>query len=325
MTDSVGSIKSERLGKGDIMRGTKDRTAYYEFVQAVHGFPPTARDGKPATQIFQDSYASLSKLADLKEPEFPRAIAWKAYALALSVYEGWPLPPNAAEASLKPDDKLALADTLASHAIGLDDTDYDLHWAMADVHLIRGRFGPAMDEFQEALDLNRDERHPSLFAEAAAAAMQAGDFDKAQSYFRKAAQGPDWHHWMKGILLFLKAGRSGAERETFLNLALDELKRTRAQLGDDFYQLEIQLVLAAVHWRKWELLTANAAGMPAGGARNQIAQYAARNLAAAKRAIDAFRATFGYWNAGQSITALSLAAGADATYWRDTMTEVWKL
>jgi tetratricopeptide (TPR) repeat protein len=308
------------------MRGTKDKGAYDTFVKAVIGFPPTARDGKSAKQVFADSYELLGQLADpAKEPPFPRALAWKAYALALSVYEGWPLPPMAAEAPLKPEDKLDVAKKLAAQAIGLDDTDYDLHWAMADVHLIRREFSDAIKEFGIALDLNRDERHPSLFAEAAAAMMQAGDLDNAQRYFRKAARGPDWHHWMKGILLFIKSGRAGAERETFLNLALDELKGTRTQLGDDFYQLEIQLVLAAVHWRKWELLSAKASAMPPGDARDLIERDAARNLTAAERAIHAFRATFNHWSFNQAITALSLNEAADATYWYDTMTEVWKL
>jgi hypothetical protein len=130
---------------------------------------------------------------------------------------------------------------------------------------------------------------------------------------------------MKGILLFVMAGRAGANQDTFLNLALGELKGTQEQLGDDFYQLEIQLVLAAVHWRKWEFLSSKAAAMPTGEPRDLIAKYAARNLSAAERAIRAFRATFDYWAVDQASTALSLKNKADGAYWLDTINELWKI
>src|SRR5262249_52319333 len=252
--------RADRHGR-KTMRGTSDKRIYDKFVKAVAGFPPTARDGKSAKEVFSESYALLDELADPKNAPFPRALAWKAHALVLSAYEGWPLPPSAAEAKDTPNVRLDKAKNLALRAIGLDETDYDLHWAMADIYLFRKEFDDATREFEIALDLNGHERHPNLFAEAASAMMHAGKLDKAPSYFRKASRRPDWHHWMQGILLFIQAGRAGANAEAFLNNALDELKSTDTQLGDDFYQLEIQLVLAAVHWRKWELLSARAAAM----------------------------------------------------------------
>jgi hypothetical protein len=309
---------------GEAVRGTNDKNLYDKFVAAVVGFPPTARDGRPATQVFTDSYQLLSELDDAEKDPYPRARAWKAYALALSVYEGWPLPDTAPEKAMNSEARLNLARDLALAAIDLDPNDFDLHWAMADVHLIRKEFGDAQAEFEIALDLNRDERHPSLFAEAGSAMMQIGDLDQAQKYFRKSCR-PDWHHWMRGILLYVEAGRAALHEETFLNNALDELKSTRTQLGDDFYQTEIQLVLAAVHWRKWKLLSEKAAAMPPGPSQALIAKYADRNFAAAQRAIRAFRAVFHYWSLDQALTALPFGLADDSAYWADAVTELWKI
>jgi tetratricopeptide (TPR) repeat protein len=306
------------------MRGTTDKAEFDKFVGAVVGFPPNARDGKSAQQVFEESYAALDELVQKAVSPFPRAIAWKAYALALSVYEGWPLPKSAPEAGWSANARLDEAAKLGQQAIKLDDTDYDLHWAMADVHLFREEFADAKKEFERALDLNRDERHPSLFAEAASAMMQVGDLGKAETYFRKARI-PDWHHWMKGVLLFLKAGRTGVDRETFLNLALEELKGTRNQFGDDFYQSEIDLILAAVHWRKWQLLSEKASTISDPDAKALVSLYAARNLAAAERKIHAFRAAFPYWTADQAITALSLQDSGDQSWWRDTVKALWAI
>jgi len=306
------------------MRGTDDKALFDKFVAAVIGFPPTARDGKSAKEVFAESFQLLSDLASQKKP-FPRALAWKGYALALSVYEGWPLPDSAPEKKMLVKDLLDMAQSLASEAIALDTTDHDLHWAMADIHLIRKEFTEANDEFAIALYLNRDERHPNLFVEAASAMTQIGDLDSAQKHFRKATRGPDWHRWMKGIMLFIQAGRAGANEETFLNLAMDELTDTHAQPGDDFYQLEIQLVLAAVHWRKAMLLWDKAAAAPDQASRDLLERYAQRNQTAAKRAIQQFRATFDYWTVDQARTALPFQVKDDSDYWVKTVGAVWNL
>jgi tetratricopeptide (TPR) repeat protein len=306
------------------MRGTDDEVLFDRFVAAVLGFPPTARDGKSAKSVFKESYQILSDLADAKTP-FPRAIAWKAYALALSVYEGWPLPDGAAEEGMDSQQRLDLARDLGRAAIGHDHTDFDLHWAMADIHLIRKEFPQAKEEFERAVYLNRDERHPSLFAEAGSAMMQIGELERAQMYFRRAMRRPDWHHWMRGILLFVKAGRAGAEEETFLNLALDELKGTYAQLGDDFYQTEVQLVLACVHWRKSRLFAQRAANLPDGVARALIQRDAERNRAAAEREIRQFRAVFDHWTVEQALTAVPFDDANDENYWETTVRELWEI
>ena len=152
--------------------------------------------------------------------------------------------------------------------------------------------------------------------------MQAGDLDNGDAHFRKAKT-PDWHHWMRGIFLFLKAGR--ADPDTFLSLALEELKRTRNQLGDDFYQTEIQLVLAAVHWRRSRLFTDKAALATNTTAKDLFNLYAARNLAAARRAIQTFRTAFPYWTVQTAVDSVALQNPNDKLWWEETMNEVWKL
>jgi tetratricopeptide (TPR) repeat protein len=302
------------------MRGTTDKVLYNQFINATNAFPPTGRDGKTAQQVFQDSYAALDDLAT--NNPFPQALAWKAYALALSVYECWPLPASATEHGMSEKDRLDKAKTLGEQATSQDDTDYDVHWGLADVYLIRGDFDGAVTEFERALELDRDGRHPSLFAEAASAMMQAGQFDKAEHYFRRARL-PDWHHWMHAIFLFLKAGRATGARESFLNAALDDLKSTSTQVGDDFYQGEIQLVLAAVHWRKWELFLARANAENDPDEKARLNHYAGRNLAAATRAIHIFRAAFPYWTVDVALNSLSLKVTADEIWWGDTVKGLW--
>ncbi|HSE74806.1 MAG TPA: hypothetical protein VLB05_09855 [Dongiaceae bacterium] len=304
------------------MRGTSNYADYDAFANAAASFPPTARDGNTAQEVFQESYGVLDGLANKKPgEEFPRAMAWKAYALALTVYEGWDLPPNHPDGKLDEQARLKAAHDLCQKAIGLDKNDYDLHWAMADVHLISKEFPEAVAEFEQALDLNRDARHPSLFIEAGSAMMQAGEFEKAESCFRRA-RAPDWHHWSRGVYLYLKAGRAGADREAFLNLALDDLKATHNQLGDDFYQSEIQIVLAAVHFRKAELFTAKANNARNAGNANDEARfntYAARNQAASARTIQNFNTAFPKASAAQAIKSQSLDNGGDQAWWGDAM------
>ena len=313
------------------MRGTNDEKDFEDFVTAVRGFPPAARDGKSAMTVFGESYQLLDELVKKNGMNFPRACAWKAYALALSASEGWQLPDSASDEEKGMDGaaKLAKAWTLANSVIEKDRTDYDLYWALADVCLLKEDFIGAKKAFEDAIKYNRDERHPSLFAEAGSAMMQADELDKAQLYFRKA-RAPDWHRWMKGIMLYIKAGRTVEHEETFLNLALDELKSTHAQLGDDHYPHEIQLILAVVYWRKWNVLSKKTAGIDNAEMKALVQGYADRNRAAAQRARDVFRADFDHWKTANQAndkakTALPFKNAVDKNYWLDAVKGVWSL
>lgn len=300
------------------MRGTSDHRAFQDFVRAVLGFPPTPRNGLTAEEVFQNSFRILTDLAEL-DPPFPRAIGWKAYALALTVYEGWPLPP---EHEVEDDERLDLAKQLALRAVELDPTDFDVHWALADVCLIRGEFKEAQQEFEQALYLNGDERHPNLFAEAASAMMQIGLHDESDKLFRKAERRADWHHWMRGIGLFLRAGRSDNEQELLLDRALDELKSAKAQPGEDFYQEELQLMLAAVYWRKHEIEQSKLRSARDPEERNRIERNSARNKKEAEGAIRRFHDRRTGWDRDRAKRSLSLNR-TDRRYWHETVDALW--
>ena len=303
------------------MRGIGDPRAYEDLVQAVLGFPPTPRRGKTATEVFQNSYKLLSDLV-AGYPNYHRARGWKAYALALSVYESWPLPNGVPEANMTWQKRLEEAEKLACKAAEDAPNDFDVHWALADVYLICGNFAKCRVEFERALVLNGDERHPNLFAEAASAMMQMGRHEEAEDLFRKAARRPDWHRWMRGIHLLLRAGRSAAERRALLDQALDELKATHVQPGQDFYQEELQLVIAAVYWRKAQLIDAKVK-RAAAAARPSLTRNSAHNWEEARRAAKRFRDVRN-WTLNQAQSALKLNA-TDQEYWNETMQGLWQL
>ncbi len=312
------------------MRGTESEDLYRKFVQAVRSFPPTPTANKSAKQVFAESYTLLSELAKVEKDKAPfaRAMAWKAYALALSVYENWPLPAAAAERRMPPAKRLQAAEDLAEAAIKLDRFDHDLHWALGDVRLMQKDFAGAVKAFKRALFLNEDERNPNLFAEAATAFMHYGDHDEADKYFNRAKRRPDWHHWMHGILLLMKAGREGRRRggneETFLNLALEELKATHAHADEELYQEEIHLVLAAAYQKKSKLLAGKARKTKDRDDRTALQRLAARCQAAAKREIQFFRDTFGHWKRAQVETALPFGDKADKAYFMSAINELWR-
>jgi hypothetical protein len=127
-------------------------------------------------------------------------------------------------------------------------------------------------------------------------------------------------------MLYIKARRAGEHQETFLNLALDELKSTRTQLGDDHYPHEIQLILSVVYWRKSELLLDKADKTDDPALKELLKAYAKRNLNAAKRAKENFVKVFVHWKgADQAEHALPFHNGDDKSYWVDAVKAVWDL
>jgi tetratricopeptide (TPR) repeat protein len=319
------------------MRGIDDYEAFDKFVVAVSGFPPTARKGMSAEDVFKHSVSLLHELAS-GQATFPRAMGWKAYALALSVYESWELPDDLPEYEMSPAKRLDEALKLAEEAATEDQFDFDVHWALADVHLIRGgffyernedkkgklEFAEVKCEFDMALYLNGDERHPNLFAEAASAMMQIGAYDEADKYFRKAERRPDWHHWMRGIDLFLRAGRSGADnRGTLLDAALDELRSASRQPDEEFYQEELQLIMAAVYLRKSELSETKLSATKKKDARKRLELSVQNNRKAAEDKIRHFRERRD-WSKKDAKRSLALNP-TDRGYWHETVERLWDM
>ena len=304
------------------MKGADTPELYNKFADAVSGFPPTRRPGRKADQVFSDSYRLLNELAT---PAFPRAMAWKAYALALSAYESWTLPSDLPEAAWDSDKRKEEAEKLAIQAKDLDPTDYDLYWALADVYLIRTKYTEAVETFQLALDYNRHERHPNLFAEAAAAMMHDGDHRQSGTNFDKAKRRPDWHRWMNGILLLMRAGRPNEDQEALLDDALAELGSTHAAPGQDNYQEEIQLVLAVIYWKKYKRQESEARSTQDPRRRRWVEASASANKSSAERAIRQFRRNFKKWEVAEVETALPFREPEDKAFFMETVVELFRV
>jgi tetratricopeptide (TPR) repeat protein len=306
------------------MKGIDTQDLYDKFADAVSGFPPTARPGKKAEQVFMHSYLLLNDLAKAK---IPRAMGWKAYALALSVYEGWPLPPSVEEErAWLPATRLEKAEAMALEATKADPYDYDVFWALADVYLIRKNFTKAVETFQVAMDLNRHERHPNLLAEAAAAQMHDGDHDQSSANFARARRRPDWHRWMNGILLVMRSGRENEDQGSLLDEALAELKGTHTTTpGQDYYQEEIQLILAVAHWKKHKLSEAEGEATEDPIFRTTMELSSQAHKREAEQAIRQFRRTFKDWTEDQVKTALPFREPEDTDYLMKTVAELWKV
>jgi tetratricopeptide (TPR) repeat protein len=310
------------------MRGVIDADLFERFAKVTEAFPPTDRDPDSAQEVFKKSYQELYDIDTGVGgvATFARVKAWRAYALALSVYEGWRLP-NVPERNWNDDQRKQTALDWADEAIGMDGTDHDLYWARADVHLIRGDYAAAVTDFERALRLSADERHPSLFAEAAAAYMHLGNHDKAEEYFKKARREPDWHRWMNGIFLFIKAGRArvaGVNEETLLDLALDELRGTRANPDEDYYQNEIQLILAAASWKKSQIIADKAALEPDQKKKKKLQDVAKRHEKHARLAIRKFNGRFG-WNEDDAKRAVPFFDAGDSQYFATAVDSIWGL
>jgi tetratricopeptide (TPR) repeat protein len=316
------------------MRGTTNRQLFEEFAAVVKDLNPSARDHKLAKTGFHDSYRALHNLSQHVDA-FPRIFGYKAYALALSVHENWDLPNAVPEKTMTPQERLDEALRLADEAKQRDPTDHDLHWALADVRLARGagaadttEIDEAISSFEEAIFLNADERHPSLFAEAAAAYMYRGDRAngdhlKAEEYFKKAKRSPDWHHWYHGLFLFIKARQAGAgEEEAALDIAISELKNTHAQLEDDNYQHEIQLALALAYQRKSEIIDSRAKSTADPTTKKQLEEITVRHKSRANRALARFRMDLNHMRRDDVRRALPFR-GDDKTYFEAVLTNLW--
>ena len=305
------------------MRGTTDRGAFERFVTAVRGFPPSPRNGASAQAVYEASYTILRELAEAKPP-FPRAMAWRAYALTVSVSEGWSLKAFADEAALAPTGRLDLALRLALEAVKLDPTDYDLWWALANVHLVRREPEEARAAYDEALYLNQDEANPNLFAEAADAMIHLGLLSRADGLIRRARIDPDWYHWVAAWKQFMTARRNPESEYDLLSLAQEELDRTRGRPGRSLYLVDIQLLYGAIHARK-------AAYLDQGGKEPVNAPFepdaptlARAERMRARRAVDEFRASFPDWNVEQALAYAPFADPADIAYWRESVEMAWQ-
>lgn len=308
------------------MRGTTDRKIFEAFVTAIKGFPPARHEGEPATKTFNDSYAVLDRLASGK-PDFPRAKAWKAYALAISVSEGWQFDPErfAREAAMPGEERLQLAAELAGEAVKLDETDYDVWWALGNIELIRHNADAAREAYRKALYLNQDEVNPNLLAEAADAAIHLGDYGSADRLSRLAFTRPDWHHWIMSWKYFMLTRTIPQNEPIFLDLALAELDNTKRRPGQNGYLPDMLLLRAAIHARKWKFLDKMPAETDVGVMTSATAASGAeKERQRAHRAFAAFQKEFPNWDIAQARRFAPFIAAEDSAYWHESLQWVWQ-
>lgn len=247
------------------MHGTTNEQAFDAFYEGTRGFPVHS------DEAFARS-VGLFKRAIALDKRYARPRGWLAYAYVLSVNEGWRFDDAEPEAGWDEERRLKAADELSREAVALDETDYDTHWARANVLIHTRRWDEAIACFERALYLGRDEHNPSLLVDMADALVQVGEADRALDLIRKARRMPDWHHWVAAWACYAKARRDGV----FYDLALDELRAMYWDPGEPKYLYDVKLLEAAIQARRAERQVRQ--GLGTGEAEQERAEAAFRSF-----------------------------------------------
>lgn len=221
------------------MRGTENRDAFKVFVEGTRGLPFTSNEG------FNNANTRFKKALEI-DPDYTRAKGWLAYCYVSAARDGWAYDDSHPEREWDKKRLLDEAETLAKEAVARDPTDYDTHWALAYFLLHSGQVGKAVTEFQEALELSRDEFPLNLRAEMADALVLAGDSALAIERVSQARKIPDWHRWVLAWAYYFRARNDPA----FYDLALEELRRMFHRPDEEKYVFETDLLAAAIHAQK---------------------------------------------------------------------------
>jgi len=230
------------------MRGTRSKVAFEIFREGVRAraLPLTRARWQQSDQFFRDAIAKDTGLtfedALAKRCGFPRAWSWMAYGVALSFFEGWQGPKAI-------DDAIAYVDL----SIELDEFDYENHWVAAFVHLLAGNIGKVDHHMQEALYLNEEDLNMSLLNEMADILVWLGRTDEAIKLLERARRTPDWNRWSMAWCYYFK----GKQNPAFYDKALDELSRCFWKPGQEEYEHDMQLLVAAINAQKESLAHAN--------------------------------------------------------------------
>ena len=211
------------------MRGTNNKQAFDTFA-----------DGTKCVPIVSDERfnkaVGLFKKASSLDPNYGRPKGWLAYTYVLHLQEGWTFDPaqHPEEAAWSKDPSLLgqKAEELAEAAKALDESDYDLWWALGVVQLHTKSPSGAIASYETALELNKDENNPHLLVEMADALLLAGDHDRALTLCRRARRIRDWHRHQMAFCYYVKARKTpkpsgSGDAPTiplFYDLCLDELR-----------------------------------------------------------------------------------------------------
>lgn len=225
------------------MRGTNSYDAYNRFIQATKGFPVVSN------KSFNKSVKSLKKALKI-DKNYVRPRGWLAYAYVLSVTEGWKFKKSQPESKWSEKKRLARAERLALAAVKRDKTDYDTHWALANVYINTKRWDKAIKQFNDARYLCRDENNPNLLVDMADAVVHAGDHNRALRLIRRARRIQDWHRWVLAWAYFAK----GRIDPIYYDMALEELRYMHWHPGDASYLSDVKLLEAVIYAQKAERL-----------------------------------------------------------------------
>ena len=241
------------------MRGTKNKQAFEKFAEGTRSFPIVSNERF-------NSAVGHFKEASALDPDYARPKGWLAYTYVLSLQEGWTFDgaqhPEEADWSKDPAVLGQKAEALAQAAKAVDDTDYDLWWALAVVQLHTKSPSQAIATYETALELNKDENNPHLLVEMADALLLAGQHDRALSLCRKARRVRDWHRHQMAFCYYVKARKSPKPSDPneaptipiFYDLCLEELRCLYWVPDEEDYVSTTQLLAAAAHAQKAKAL-----------------------------------------------------------------------
>lgn len=233
---------------GDNMRGTTSIEAFGYFKQGVQirKLPLTQQRFEESTKWFKkaiktDTGLTFNQAKD-QDKGYARAWSWMAYGFAMACFEGWE-----GQAGL---DK---AVEYAQRSVNIDQFDYQNHWVASIARLINGEPTVARGHLDKALELCEEDLNMGLRNEMADIYVWLGEPDMAIDLIKQTRRISDWNHWSLAWAYYFKA----MNNPDFYDKALEELDKTYWQPGQEPYELDIQLLAAAIHAQQAALHTAN--------------------------------------------------------------------
>jgi hypothetical protein len=286
------------------MRGTQSKDAFESFKVGVRAraLPLTETRWQQSDQAFRraieiDTGLTFDQALEQRKG-YPRAWSWMAYGRVLSYFENYPNAGTIAEG-------IQYADL----SVELDPYDYDNHWVAAFVHLANGSAQQAEMHMNEALYLNEEDLNMNLLNEMADILTYLGRTDDAIKLLERARRTTDWNHYSMAWCLFFK----GMDDPIFYDRALEETRKTYWQPGEEEYEHDIQLLVAAIHIQK----AANFRSL------NQP-EYEQEQNDKAQKALALFQNRRSAWTRADELKRLPFAGGGQRNrdHWDDALTKL---
>ncbi len=288
------------------MRGTTSRAAFEIFREGVRARSnPFTQERWQASHDFfkkaieKDTGLSFAE-ARAKRVGYPRAWSWMAYGLALSYFEGWQ--------SASP---LKDVEEFSDLALALDEFDYHNHWVAAFVHLLTGNTKRVEEHMNESLDLNEEDSNMNVLNEMADVLVWLGRPDEAVKLLDRGRRTTDWNRWSMAWSFYFMA----KDNPAYYDRALKEISRTFWKPGQEQYERDIQLLVAAIYAQKAALLEQEG--------RSSEAAVALKYSQAAKSVFDAERSGWTIADEMRRMPFANTEAGkASRDHWQDGLSRI---